>query len=84
MGGDKLSHYGPTATQCARLITTKILLKSVVSTTPALFMYTDIHDFYYNTPMVDFEYMKLPLRISPQEIIDQYNLKNLVAADGYV
>ena len=44
----------------------------------------DIHDFYYNTPMVDFEYIKLPLSMFPQEIIYQYNLKYLVAADGYV
>ena len=28
--------------------------------------------------------MKLPLRIPPQEIIDQYNLKDLVVTDGYV
>ena len=34
--------------------------------------------------MVDFEYMKLPLSMFPQEIVEQYNLKDLVAADGYV
>ena len=28
--------------------------------------------------------MKLPLSMLPQDIIDQYNLKDLVAADGYV
>ena len=43
-----------------------------------------IHNFYYNTPMVDFEYMKLPLSMFPQEIIKQYNLKDRVAADGYL
>ena len=79
-----LSYDGLTATQCASLITTKILLNSVVSTILALFMCADIHDFYYNTPMVDFEYMKLPLIMSPQEIIDQYNLKDLVSTDGYI
>ena len=84
VGGDKISYDGPTATQCTSLITTKILLNSVVSTILALFMCVDIHDFYYNTPMVDFEYMKLPLSMFPQDIIDQYNLKDLVAADGYV
>ena len=84
VGGDKLSYDGPTATQCASLITTKILLNSVVSTILALFMCADIHDFYYNTPMVDFEYMKLPLSMFPQEIVEQYNLKDCVAADGYV
>ena len=34
--------------------------------------------------MVDFEYMKLPLSMFPQEIVHQYNLKDLVAAVGYV
>ena len=82
--GDKLSYDGPTATQCARLITTKILLDGVVSTILALFMCADIHDFYYNTPMVDFEYTKLPLSMFPQEIVEKYNLKDCVATDGYV
>ena len=84
VGGDKLSYHRTTATQCESLITTKILLNSVVSTILALFMCTDIHDFYYNTPMVDFEYTKLPLSMFPQEIVEQYNLKERVSADGYV
>ena len=54
VGGDKLSYNSPTATQCASLITTKILLNSVVFTILALFMCANIYDFYYNTPMVDF------------------------------
>ena len=49
-----------------------------------MFMCADIHYFYYYTPMVDFEYMKLPLSMFPQEIVQQYNLKDLVAADGYI
>ena len=34
--------------------------------------------------MVDFEYMKLPHSMSPQEIVEQYNLKDRVSADNYV
>ena len=56
----------------------------MVFTILALFVCADIKNFYYNTPMVNFEYMKLPLSMSPQEIIDQYNLKDLVAADGNI
>ena len=84
VGGDKLLYEGPTYTQCASLITTKILLNIVVSTILAMFMCADIHYLYYNTPMVEFEYMKLPLSMSPQDIVYQYNLKDLVAVDGYV
>ena len=47
-------------------------------------MYADIHYFYYNTPVVDFEYMKLPLSMFPQEIVEKYNLKDRISADGYV
>ena len=84
VGGDNLSYDGPTAIQCARLITTKILLNSVVCTILALFICADIHNFYYSTPIVDLDYMKLPLSIFPQEIVEQYNPKDRVAADGYV
>ena len=54
VGGDKLSYDGPTSTQCASLITTKIRLNSMVSTIVALFMCVDIHDFYYYNPIVYF------------------------------
>ena len=84
VGGDKLSYDGPTATQCASLITTNIILNSVVFTILVLFMCAYSHYFYYNTPMVDYEYMKLTLSIFPQEIVEQYNLKYRVAAVGYV
>ena len=76
VGVYKLLYDMPTATQCASLITINILLNSVVSIILAQFMCADIYDFYYNTPMVDFEYMKLPLSMFPQEIIEQYNLEN--------
>ena len=84
VGGDKLSYEGPIATQCASMITTKILLNSVIFIILAMIMCTDIHAFCYNTPMIDFEYMKLSLIMFPTDIIQQYNLKDLVASDGYV
>ena len=59
VGVDKISYNRPTATQHESLITTKILLNSVVYTILDLFMCVDIHIFYYNNPMVDFEDMKL-------------------------
>ena len=48
-----------------------------------MFMCADIHDFYYTTCMVDFNYTKPLLSMFPQGIVQQYNLKDLVAADGY-
>ena len=34
--------------------------------------------------MADFEYMTPPLSMSSQEIVQQYNLKDPLAADGYI
>ena len=64
MGGNRLSYEGHTTTQCARLITTKVLLNSVVSIILMRFMSASIHDFNYNTPMEYYEYMKTPLIVS--------------------
>ena len=40
-------------------------------------MFADIANFYLNNPMNRYEYMKLPLDIIPEEIIQQYNLRKL-------
>ena len=49
-----------------------------------MFICADIHVFYYSTPMIGFEYMKIPLSMIPQYIVQKYNLTGPVAADGYV
>jgi hypothetical protein len=41
-------------------------------------MCTDVKDFYLNTPMAGFEYMRLPIHIIPPQIVDQYKLLRLV------
>ena len=46
-------------------------------------MCPDIANFYLNNPMNRYEYVKLPLDIIPEEIIQQYNLINL-AHKGFV
>jgi hypothetical protein len=38
----------------------------------------DIKNFYLGTPMSRYEYMRLPINIFPQEIIQAYNLMPLV------
>ena len=83
VGGDKLPFPGNTTTQCASLTTTKCLINSSLSTCNAKFVTLDIKNFYYNTPMDRFEYMKLPLSLIPEEVILQYNLRN-IASSGMV
>jgi hypothetical protein len=46
-------------------------------------MCLDINNFYLGTPMEAFEYMHIPIKLIPQEIIDKYNLLTLVS-DGHV
>lgn len=82
-GGDKLDYPGNTSTDTASLTTLKILLNSVLSTKGATFITADIKDFYYNTPMARYEYMRMQLSLIPDEIIAQYDLRNL-AKDGWV
>ena len=83
-GGDKLVYEGPTATQCASLTTTKILLNSTISTKGARFTCADVKNFYYGTPMAVYEYMKMNLKNIPEEIINEYDLRSIADPDGFV
>ena len=46
-------------------------------------MTMDISNFYLSTPMEHREYMRPPLNIIPQEIIDHYDL-NKITKQGWV
>jgi hypothetical protein len=82
--GENLINYPNNVSKpTADLTTAKLLLNSVVSTPQAKFIVTDIKDFYLNTEMSHYEYMRLPLTLIPTEIIVQYKLLPLVH-EGYV
>jgi len=83
VGGDRLDYPGDASSQCASIITTKILLNSVISTPSAHFGTADITAFYYGTPMERYEYMRIKYDEIPQNIVDAYNLKPLVH-DGHI
>jgi hypothetical protein len=83
VGGNLIDYPGNVSTPTADMTTAKILFNSVISIPDARFMCTDVEDFYLNTPMARYEYMRLPIRILPQEIIEQYQLLPLVH-DGWV
>jgi len=83
MGGDRLDYPHDASCPTADLTTCKLLFNSTISTPGATFIGMDVKDFYLNTPMKRFEYMRLPISIIPQEIIDKYNLRDL-AEDGWV
>ena len=73
--GNLINHPGDNSTPTADLLTIKILLNSVISTPGAKFMTIDISNFYLNTPLDRYEYMKMKLSNFPEEIVELYNLK---------
>ena len=50
----------------------------------AKFMCIDISNFYLNTPMPWYEYLKLKLYNVPAEIIAEYGLQKKATEDGHI
>jgi hypothetical protein len=78
VGGDRVNYPGEVRTKTSDLATAKILINSVISTPGAKMMCLDIKDFYLNTDMERYEYMRIPTSQIPKKIFDQYNLGPLV------
>ncbi len=55
----------------------------VLSTEGARYMCLDIKNFYLSALLDQYEYMKMPLMLFPEWIIEQYNLR-LHALNGFV
>jgi hypothetical protein len=83
VGGKLIQYHGDVSTRSADLTTSKCIWNSTVSTEGATYMCLDVKIVYLGTPMESFEYMRIPIKLIPQEIIDQYNLLPLVS-DGHV
>ena len=47
-------------------------------------MTIDISNFYLNTPMDRYEYMRMKLDMFPDDVIEEYNLRDKVEPNGYV
>ena len=47
-------------------------------------MTIDISNFYLNTPMGRYEYMRMKLDMFPEDVIEAYNLRDKVKTDGFV
>ena len=82
--GNRLHCPWDCGTPTVDMLTVKLLLRRIVSTPNANFMSIDIKDFYLNTPIPCYEYMRLKLSDLPEDVICQYNLRGKVAKDEYV
>jgi hypothetical protein len=83
VGVNLIQYRGDVSTLSANLATSKCLCNSTISTEGAKYMCLDVKNFYLRTPMYSFEYMRIPIKLTPQEISVQYNLLPLVS-DGHV
>jgi hypothetical protein len=83
VGGNLIQYPGDVATCSSDLTTSKCLWNSTISTEGAKYMCLDVKNFYLGTPMESCEYMCIPIKIIPQEIIAEYNLLSLVSV-GHV
>jgi hypothetical protein len=83
VGGDRRAYSGNVATSTANITTFKILINSTLSTEEAAMMTMDIKNYYLDTPLQGFEYMKMLLSRFTEEIVQKYNL-NALAVDGWV
>ena len=73
-GGNLIQYAGDLTTRTADLTVTKMIWNSVVSTPGAKYAAFDVGDFYLETPLEEYEYMKMPLALFPQWTRDQYDL----------
>ena len=81
VGGNRIDYPGNVATPTAELATVKLHLNSVISDVKASYMTVDIKDYYLGTPMNRFEYMRIPVKHIPDDIMHQYNLAGLIVND---
>ena len=65
------------------MTTAKLHWNSVLSTLDGKYLIVDVKNFYLNNPMNKAEYLKISLKILPQEIIDPYDLLSK-QCDGYI
>jgi hypothetical protein len=78
VGGNLVDFPGDVSTPTAGTTTAKLIINSTISMPNAQYMCANIKHFYLGTPMVRFEYMRLPITSISQEFIDQYKLIPMV------
>ena len=84
VGGNLLDLTGNLRYTTVSVTTATCVFNSVVSTTGARCLLDDINFFNLNNILPDPEFMRIPLKIIPQEIIDAYNLTTLVDGQGWI
>ena len=86
VGQNLITDYeGNVTTDTTGLELIKIHWCSVLSTEYAKYMTMDIGNFYLNTTLDRYKYMRININDIPQEVIDEYKLYELnLVHDGFV
>ena len=79
-----LNYPGDTSTDTAGSELIKMHWQSVLAKKNAKYITIDIGNFYTNTPMDRYKYMRMHINEISEETIDEYNLMEKVAANGYI
>jgi hypothetical protein len=83
-GGNSVHYPFGVGTPTADLLTVKLLIKSVILTSGAIFFTMNIKNLYLCTPMTRYKYMRLKLLDMLEDVIKHYRLLNIAMPDGYV
>ncbi len=65
------------------MLSSTIMWNSVISTPDAQFVRANIKNMYHKTPLDQYEYMRMPLDLFPDNIVNHYNLRQK-AKNGFV
>eukprot|EP00978_Attheya_sp_CCMP212_P042683 scaffold264557_cov29-Attheya_sp.AAC.4 len=82
-GGNLIDHPGNVSTPTADITTFKTHWNSVVSDDGCKYMCVDGKDFYLNNDMEIYKYIRIPVKMIPEEFIITYNLTPLIR-NGFV
>ena len=83
VGGNLIKYPFELTTRTADMLSSKIMWNSVISTPGARFAGADIKNMYLETPLDWYEYMRMPLDLFPDNIVNHYDLKRK-AKNGFV
>ena len=83
-GGNLIMYPSDCGTPTVDLLTVKLLLNSIISSPGSKFLTININNFYLNTPMERFEYMRLKLSDLPEDFVERYNLEPKSDKNGQV
>jgi hypothetical protein len=74
VGGDRVEYPGEVTTKTADPTVTKATLNIVCSTKAALYMDMDIKNYYIGMPLDQYKYVRIPVSMVPEDIMNEYNL----------